>query len=112
LTRSCDIRGIGHEPRPQSRRAGEQERRKEEQKIDELNKMIENWSHAATIREFMTDVKATIEERQGPINEGSDLATWMAWALAHADKLDPLEARTKTEPATASSEFSGPNQPR
>jgi hypothetical protein len=90
----------------------EQERRKEEQKISELTKMVGNWNQAASIREFIADVKATIKQRQGPIEEGSELATWMEWAINYAKKLDPLGAKTEPEPASGFSGFSRPSQPR
>lgn len=89
-----------------------QERRKEEQKIGELNKMVENWRQAASIRAFMADVKSTVEQRQGPNKEGSELSVWMEWALNHAQTIDPWAAKSETEPASNSSCFSRPNQPR
>jgi hypothetical protein len=70
----------------------EQERRKDEQKIGELNQMIDNWNRAADIRELMADVRSTVEQRNGPIDEESDLAKWIDWALKHADRIDPLGA--------------------
>lgn len=89
----------------------EQERRKEEQKIGQLNKMIENWNQAASIRAFMADLKATVEERQGQIEERSDLAAWMSWAFAYADKIDPLKNQRQAQ--TDSSEaWSRPDRPR
>jgi hypothetical protein len=110
---------IQREERERQRRADEakrweqeQERHKEEQKISELNKMVENWRRADSIRAFMADVKDTVEQRQGPIEEGSELAVWMEWALKHAKTIDPLEAKRESEPASNSSRYCRPNQPR
>ena len=87
----------------------EQERRKEEQKVNELNQMVSNWDQAARIRDFIADIRA----RRSPIDEGSDLARWMDWALKHANKLDPLGPQRKEQPETpAANDLSLPSKPR
>ena len=87
----------------------EQERRKEEQKINELNQMVSNWDQAARIREFIADVR----DRRSPIDEGSDLAHWMDWALKHADQLDPLGPQRSDQSRNAEANDSPlPNKPR
>jgi len=87
----------------------EQERRKEEQKISELNQMVLNWDQAARIRDFMADVRT----RRSPIDEGSELAQWMDWALKHADKIDPLGPQRLVLPeAQAENNSPRPSKPR
>lgn len=95
------------------RREEEQRRRKEEQKINELLQMVQNWDQAERIRAFMNDLRGRIQQRKGPIEEGSDLDQWVAWALNHADKIDPLGARLAETPvATDRNNWSPPAKPR
>lgn len=87
----------------------EQDRRKEEQKINELNQMVLNRDQAARIRDFIADVR----DRRSPIDEGSDLAHWMDWALKHANELDPLGAHRIQQPETPAENNSlRPSKPR
>lgn len=87
----------------------EQERRKEEQKINELNRMVLNWDQAARIRAFIADVR----DRRSRIDEGSDLAHWMDWALKHANQLDPLGPQHNEQPETlAENNSSHPSKSR
>lgn len=91
----------------------EQERRKEEQKIAELKQMVDNWSQAARIREFTAEVRTTIEQREGPIDDGSELALWIDWALKHANTIDPLGAQRPDESSLQDdSNWTPPIRPR
>jgi hypothetical protein len=75
----------------------EEERRKEQQKVQELNQMSENWERAGRIRAFMAEVRLRVERNKGPIEEGSELARWIKWALDHADRIDPLGSNPRVE---------------
>lgn len=95
----------------------EQENRREEQKIRELESMVQNWDRAACIRAFIAAVQATTEGRHGVIEEGSEMAVWIEWALRHADSIDPLGARSgavvpSNERPAAEETETRPNRPR
>lgn len=61
----------------------------------------------------MADVKATVELDEGPLQEGSKLADWIAWALMRADAIDPLgQRRRKGVESASGDESQRPNQPR
>jgi hypothetical protein len=102
-----------HREDEQKRRQQAQEQLKQEQKINGLNQMVQNWDQAARIRAFIVDIQSTNEQRGRSIEEGSDLAKWMAWALAHADAIDPLGAqRTGQATAANANDSPRPNRPR
>ena len=90
------------------------ERQKQEQKINELNQKIEKWEQAARIRAFIADARATNEGRGQPIEEGSELDLYLAWAMKHADAIDPLGTERKPQSviATANVDWERPFQPR
>lgn len=69
-----------------------QERRQEEEKVNELIQQIDCWDQAARIRDFINDVRITTVQRQGPIDDTGDVAKWMEWAINYADRIDPLGA--------------------
>lgn len=61
----------------------------------------------------MADVKATVELDEGPLQEGSKLADWIAWALMRSDAIDPLgQRRRKGVESASGDESQRPNQPR
>jgi hypothetical protein len=102
-----------HQEDEQKRRQQAQEQLKQEQKINGLNQMVQNWDQAARIRAFIVDIQSTNEQRGRSIEEGSDLAKWMDWALAHADAIDPLGAQRTARPAeTIENSRPRPSQPR
>lgn len=71
--------------------------------------MVSNWDQAARIRDFMADVR----DRRSAIDEGSELAHWMDWALKHADQLDPLGPQRNERPRDAEANNSPlPSKPR
>jgi len=91
----------------------EAERRKENERIQELETMADSWDKANQIRGFINEVRRHSERSTGTIEAGSDLAQWMGWALNHADRIDPVQklSREAMEPLTAT-ESKRPNQPR
>lgn len=88
-------------------------RQREEAKINELYQRIQKWEQATRVRAFVADVIATNEQRNAKIEEGSELALYLAWALKHADEIDPLGTERKpssVEPVNE--EWERPVQPR
>lgn len=77
----------------------QEERRKEQQKIQELEQMMDFSDKAMRIREFMQEVCSHVEQTNGPIAEGSELACWIAWALDYADRIDPLGRKSQPHAA-------------
>jgi hypothetical protein len=83
------------EQRDAQRRKAEAERREreriaalEKEKLDALIRDAENWRRASVIRAY-------VEARFAAFADGSDaseLKAWADWALAEADKLDPVAA--------------------
>ena len=89
------------------------ERQKQEEKVNQLYQKIDKWERAASIRAFVADVRATNEERGGPIEGGSELDLYLTWAINHADAIDPLGAERKPQTSEpASEEWARPVQPR
>ncbi len=109
-----------HEEYEAKRRADEirrweqqREREKEEAKIKELYQRVHNWEQAARIRAFVADVFATNEQRNSEVEEGSEIALYLEWAMKHADAIDPLGAERRppsVEPV--SEEWARPVHPR
>lgn len=70
----------------------EQERAKQEQRIQDLYIMADHWERAGQVRSFLAAIRSTFEQRRQTIDEGSELAQWMDWASKHAAAIDPLTA--------------------
>jgi hypothetical protein len=72
------------------REAEEHERRRkleEESRLAEMERKREDWRRAADIRAFVAGVE---ESPLASIDAGAFMA-WKRWALAHADRIDPLQ---------------------
>jgi hypothetical protein len=81
------------EQREAQRRKAEAERRQRERiaamekaKVDALIRDAESWHTANTIRSY---VEAVRNSNAGQI-DSPKLETWSSWALAEADKVDPI----------------------
>ena len=68
------------------RRGDEREIMKADARRERLHAQARDWRTARDIRGFVTEVFAKIDGLQ---DDGGDLSTWRAWALAEADGLDP-----------------------
>ncbi len=91
----------------------EENRRKEQQKIQEMDEMMD-WSDKATrIRKFVQVWRSHIESTEEVIEEGSELAVWIEWALNYADRIDPLgrKSRQLNTPSDAD-DVGSPRKPR
>jgi hypothetical protein len=70
----------------EERRLADRERKRETIRYRHLISHSEHWRRAADIRTFVAAVEAS------PLASGDTeaFATWKLWALAHADRIDPL----------------------
>jgi hypothetical protein len=64
-------------------------RKKEAERVQELLQCVSAWRQAAEIRAYVQAVRTTAETTQRNIN-APDMEQWVSWALAQADRLDPL----------------------
>jgi hypothetical protein len=83
---------LANQRREQAQREWEQTRlqkmeaiRLEEARIEGLNKEVDRWHRSQLIRAYVTARKAS-----PPAASVVDLDAWAQWALAQADRLDPL----------------------
>ncbi len=69
------------------RKAQELEARRQRAEVGRLLSEATSLQRAATIRSYV----ATVRSRQGGLGVGPDVVErWAAWALSHADRIDPL----------------------
>jgi len=68
-----------------------EEIRKEEEKLKDLEGEIENWQRSQRIRSYIDAVRASFAAAGKEIAKESELGRWIDWALAHADRFDPLK---------------------
>ena len=117
----------------EERRRLEEERRKRESqwRAKVLESKLAEWQHVEQVRAFIAAVRAEAMRRHGEIQEGTEVAQWLAWAERYATRHDPLaedcelptyspddETRCKLERSLNSNGFSSdyawspPNRPR
>jgi hypothetical protein len=65
-------------------------RRKEEARLQSLEKEVESWQKSKNIRAYIEAVKEVGVRKHGEIAPGSQLDQWLSWAHQQADHLDPL----------------------
>ena len=58
-------------------------------KAERLCKDTDNWDRAERMRRYVSAVRAKAETT-APINPDSEIGKWLQWALAQADRVDPL----------------------
>jgi hypothetical protein len=68
----------------------ERQRQKELERFQGLQREVRDYHEAGRIRAYVAAVRTTTIEQDGVIEPGGKLEKWMEWALAHADRLDPL----------------------
>jgi len=75
----------------EKRRIEEQRRWEEEQKrVQELLNQVANFQRSRQIREFISAVESSRTETGSPIATGTRFEDWAKWAMAYADRIDPL----------------------
>jgi hypothetical protein len=69
----------------------ESKRRQEEEnaRIGELERKVVAWVKSGQVRDFVTAVRARMDEAD-EVEDREALERWTEWALAYADRLDPL----------------------
>ncbi|MBU8922850.1 MAG: hypothetical protein KOO63_13620 [Bacteroidales bacterium] len=90
--------------RQQREREEEQKRRQEEARLQELerakiadlNQRIDNWAHAAKIRDFIAEVEAASYAQGDDTSPETPLGQWITWAKSRATRLH--NASLKIEP--------------
>lgn len=65
-------------------------RREEQEKVDELLEQLSSWRKSEALRSFVAATRAAAIDRYGRVEVGSELYSWIKWALSVADRLDPL----------------------
>jgi hypothetical protein len=71
----------------EERRLAEMERKREKIRYRRLIGNCEDWRRIADIRAFV----AAVEESPLASNDAGVFMAWKRWALAHADRIDPLQ---------------------
>lgn len=73
------------------RRAEKREQIKAEQaRVNVLLQQAENWRKSQVLRNYIETARLQHLSEHGRIEEGSDFARWLGWAVQQADRLDPL----------------------
>lgn len=73
----------GAEPPPPAESA-------DEAHLRDLLESLENWRLARDIRAYVSETRALIEEAQLEIKKGGELDRHLEFAVAHAERIDPL----------------------
>ena len=74
------------------RRESEERQRKEEEaaRVKRIEEDVASWRLARDIRAFIAETKQTIDDGKCTITKGGTLESWLEWALAYAEQVDPL----------------------
>ena len=62
----------------------------EERQVAALLAEADRWHKSQSLRRYIDAVRDAVVERDGVVPTGSDAETWLRWATAQADRLDPL----------------------
>ena len=65
--------------------------RKEEERLKGLDQEVDDWHRSHRIRAYIDAVRQQVAASGGEISADSKLGKWVNWAIAHADRLDPLK---------------------
>lgn len=75
----------------QQKRQELQEKHKAEQvQINKLFAHATAWQQSRMLRDYIIQMERVGLSRDGKIEDGGELASWLAWARQQADRLDPL----------------------
>jgi hypothetical protein len=74
------------------RHEAEERQRKEEEaaRVKRIQEDVASCRLARDIRAFVAETKQTLEDGKCTITKGGTLETWLEWALAYAEEVDPL----------------------
>jgi len=62
----------------------------EQARVDNLLADAESWRKSLMLREYISQVREFVTERDGAIEQGGELERWLKWADDQADRLDPF----------------------
>lgn len=65
--------------------------REEEKRIDALLEQVTEWAKSENLRRFIRARVAKWKASGTNMRKGSEAGKWLAWAMAQADRLNPLE---------------------
>lgn len=68
-----------------------EQQKAEQSKVDELLELVRNWKASQEIRGFVELIRTTNREDGNEIPPESELGKWIVWALAQADRFDPVK---------------------
>ena len=74
------------------RREEAERRRKEEEaaRVKRIQEEIASWRMARDVRTYVSEIHALVKDADLRITEGADADQELKWALAYADRIDPL----------------------
>src|SRR5207237_1598972 len=72
------------------RQEAEARRRHEAERLARLEAEAVAWSKSQQVRAYVTAVERDAIERGLAVEPGTEIHTWLGWARAHADHLDPI----------------------
>lgn len=88
---------IAREKAEQERRAAaerqaelERQRQEEEARRQKLEEQVTRWVRSQNLRRYLEAVETAAVQRDVATSPESALGKWLAWARAHADRLDPV----------------------
>lgn len=62
----------------------------EEERLRALDSEVDAWLRSQRIRQYVEAVRASAIRNGADVSTDIELGRWIAWATAHADRLDPL----------------------
>lgn len=75
------------------RQEGEARRRQEAERLARLEAEVVAWSKSHQLRAYANAVERDAIERGLALEPGTEVYTWLGWARAHADRLDPINSQ-------------------
>jgi len=63
---------------------------KEKERLTHLDREVASWHKAQEIRAYVETVRSLGLKKHGRIDPGSEMDQWITWAMAQADRYDPL----------------------
>jgi len=89
--KKCRIARKRREREWAKKRREEQNKVKDQEKADDLMKLVNGWHKAREIRQFLNETENFIIERNGGYAKGSEFDEWLKWSRQYANRIDPLK---------------------
>lgn len=78
---------------------------KEKARLSHLDREVASWHKAQEIRAYVETVRSLGLKKHGRIDPGSEMDQWITWAMAQADRYDPL---VKSPPSVLDEQLPSP----